>query len=39
MIDWIVKYLKEFKDKNIREEIENDEEKIMSLVNKFFHCG
>ena len=39
MIDWIVKYLKEFKDKNIREEIENDEEKIMNLVNKFFHCG
>ncbi|MBI9039112.1 MAG: glutamine synthetase [Bacteroidales bacterium] len=39
MIDWIVEYLKAFKDKNIREEIENDEEKIMNLVNKFFHCG
>lgn len=39
MIDWIVKYLENFNDKNIREEIEKDEEKIMELVNKFFHCG
>lgn len=39
MIDWIVEYLKKFNDKNIREEIGKDEEKIMELVNKFFHCG
>ena len=39
MIDWIIEYLKKHNDKNIREEIGNDEEKIMELVTRFFHCG
>ena len=39
MIDWIIEYLKKHNDKNIREEIGNDEEKIMELVKKYFHCG
>ena len=38
-IDGIIESLKSYKDKNIRAEIGNDEEKILSLVDKFYHCG
>jgi len=38
-INGIIKKLKDFKDENIREEIGNDEEKILALVDRFFHCG
>lgn len=38
-IDGIISNLKEFKDGNLREEIGNDEEKILELVDRFFHCG
>ena len=39
MLDWIISYLKSFNDRNIREEIGDNEEELMKLVNKFFHCG
>lgn len=39
MLDWIIQYLKSFNDKNIREELGDDEEKIMEMVNRFFYCG
>jgi glutamine synthetase len=39
MIDDIIKHLKSFNDKNIREEIKKDPKKMMELVNKYFHCG
>lgn len=39
MIDWIVRYLKSFNDQTLRKDISHDEEKVMQLVNKFFHCG
>ncbi len=39
MLDWIIDYLKEFNDKNLRKEINNNEKEIMKLVNKYFHCG
>lgn len=39
MLDWIIKYLKSFNDKNIREDIGDNDEKIMKLVNRFYHCG
>lgn len=39
MLDWIIDYLKEFNDKNLRKEISNNEKEIMKLVNKYFHCG
>ena len=39
MIDWFVKYLKDFKDQNLRAELKDDGDKIMELVNKYFHCG
>ena len=39
MLDWIINYLKEFNDKNLRKEISNNEKEIMKLVDKYFHCG
>lgn len=39
MIDDFVKHLKSFNDKNIRKEIEKNPEKMMELVNTYFHCG
>jgi glutamine synthetase len=39
MLDWIIDYLKEFNDKNLRKEINNNEKEIMKLVDKYFHCG
>jgi glutamine synthetase len=39
MIDDIVRQLKSFNDKNIREEIKAYPEKMMELVKEYFHCG
>ncbi len=39
MIQWIVNYLKSFNDKTLRKEIGDNEEEIMKLVKRFFHCG
>ncbi|HSG68306.1 MAG TPA: glutamine synthetase family protein [Bacteroidales bacterium] len=39
MLDWIITYLKSFKDKTLRRDIGNDETEIMKLVNRYFHCG
>ena len=38
-IDGIINQLKAYKDENIRIEVANDEEKILTLVDRFFHCG
>lgn len=38
-IEGIIAKLKAYQDENIREEIGNDEEKILELVDRFFHCG
>jgi glutamine synthetase len=38
-INGIAKNLKSYNDQNIREEVGNDEEKILALVDRFFHCG
>jgi len=38
-INGIINNLKAYKDENLREEIGNDEEKILELVDRFFHCG
>lgn len=38
-INGITNKLRSYNDKSIREEIGNDEEKILSLVDRFFHCG
>lgn len=39
MLNWIIKYLKNFNDQNLRAELAKDEDKVMALVNKYFHCG
>lgn len=39
MVDWIVRYLRSFDDKTLRADISNDTEKVMELVEHFFHCG
>ncbi len=39
MLEWIASYLKSFNDKDLRAEISNNEEEIMKLVQKYFHCG
>lgn len=39
MIDWIVEYLKNFNDQNLREELAKNPEKVMELVRRFYHCG
>lgn len=39
ILHFIIKNLKAFEDKNLRKEMENDEDKIMQLVSKYFHCG
>jgi glutamine synthetase len=39
MIDWIIRYLKSFDDKNLRHDIGQNEAEIMKLVQQYFHCG
>jgi len=39
ILQFIIKTLRAHKDENLRQEIGNDEEKIMKLVSKYFHCG
>lgn len=38
-INGLIKYLKNFNDKNLREEIQDKPEEIIKLVHTFFHCG
>ncbi len=39
MIDGIIAQLREFKDKTMRKDIENNMEEVQKLVTRFFHCG
>ena len=39
MIDWIIRYLRAFDDRNLRRDTGNNEEEILKLVRKYFHCG
>lgn len=39
MVDGIVQMLQAYKDKTLREEIHCNKEKLMDLVNRFYHCG
>jgi len=38
-INFLVNLLKSYKDKGLISKIKADEEKIMTLVNKYFYCG
>jgi glutamine synthetase len=39
IIDGIIKDLKKFEDKNIREDLEKNPEKLMEWVHKYYYCG
>ncbi|MBK9291471.1 MAG: glutamine synthetase [Bacteroidetes bacterium] len=39
ILTYVVKHLQSFNDRNLREELGNDEEKILKLVSQYFHCG
>jgi glutamine synthetase len=39
VLDWRIKELKAFDDKNLRSEISDNKRKIKELVKRFFHCG
>ena len=39
MIDGIIKRLKSYNDQTLRADIGNDREKMLALVEKYFHCG
>ena len=39
MIDGIIAGLKKFNDRTLRQDIGNDQSKILALVEEYFHCG
>ena len=39
MIDGIISKLKSYKDKDLRKKVEKDENEMLALVAKHFHCG
>lgn len=39
VIDFLVRYLRSFDDKNLRQELGNDEARTLELVSQYFHCG
>ena len=39
VIDGYVRKLKSYNDQNLREELENNEEKLGEIVELYFHCG
>ena len=39
LIDGLIAGLKKFDDKTLRQDLGNDEAKIMELVHKYFYCG
>ena len=39
MIDGVLKALRAFDDRTLREDIGNDRERMLELVHRFFHCG
>ena len=39
MINGVLKSLRSFDDRTLREDIGNDREQMLALVHKYFHCG
>ena len=39
MIDSIIQHLRAFNDRSLRSEISGNNEEILKLVNRYFHCG
>ncbi len=39
MIDGVIKKLRAFNDSNLRKEVAEDQNKMWTMINKYFHCG
>jgi glutamine synthetase len=39
MIDGIIKKLRSYNDKTLRSEVEGNQEEMLKLVTRYFHCG
>jgi glutamine synthetase len=39
LIDRVIRQLKSFEDRNIRQILNGDSEEMLKMVNSFFHCG
>ena len=39
MIDGIIKKLRAYKDKTLRQDIDGNQEAMLTLVKQYFHCG
>ena len=39
MIDGIIKRLRSYGDKTLRADINGNQEEMLKLVEKYFHCG
>ena len=39
MIDGIIKLLRNYNDRTLREDIGNDRDKMLEVVHRYFHCG
>lgn len=39
MIDGIIKKLRSYEDGNLRSEVQDNQEEMLKLVRKYFHCG
>ena len=39
MIDGIIRKLRSYDDKTLREDIGDDKDKMIKLVYRYFHCG
>ena len=39
MIDGIIKRLRSYGDRTLRQEIDGNQEEMLKLVNRYFHCG
>ena len=39
MIDGVINMLRSYNDRTLRADIGNDQEKMLELVHKYFHCG
>jgi glutamine synthetase len=39
LIDGLIRYLKHFQDRDLRNTIKDNEKEIMKLVNNYLHCG
>lgn len=39
VLSWFAGYLKKYQDQNLREELGDDQDKVLELVKEYFHCG